>query len=149
MSSAKALVITCKLLRQSWKIKHKCKDYIICYLSLYNLIHSEQLILCLKLPACEWQYQNLDSTFAEKIIDNLLQQYFYLMFCFNSSKVGPISNATTLPPTEFARLKEVSPMEHKCWHQNCFLVISPSFAPMSTALQSAGKLNIFTSSLQS
>ena len=31
------------------------------------------------------------------------------MFCFNKLKVGPISKATTLPPTEFARLKVVSP----------------------------------------
>ena len=32
------------------------------------------------------------------------------MFFLNNLKVGPISNATTLPPTEFARLKAVSPM---------------------------------------
>ena len=42
------------------------------------------------------------------------------MFSSSNLNVGPISNETTLPPTDFARLKDVSP-ENKNLNYNRLL----------------------------
>ena len=50
-------------------------DFRSSLLTKYNLIHNGQEILCLKLPACECQYQSQDSTFTRTIVPFVLRKF--------------------------------------------------------------------------